>query len=338
MTVTARNVTLANNVQQNAAVHQNNIVERQNTSIDSMTSLNNGLQATIGGTGVDANQMAAISDIGAAIVGGVAGAAAGGAAAVLSGGTAIPVMAGALVGSVPSLLTSTVDATSSSYIAMTHNEQIQTALSTANTLKAAEKKLVNNYVNAQQQTHTEYATNQQNDASTDNTATMTNASNTTADATHNTATTNASEIYNTAVANAQRDYETALDAIVAQLNQDSAKPAEAYGTPANLEYAGIRPQAAFVEVMTQDNGAIRAAGSQFARYGYYLHQYWGMNDTLQVMDHFTYWKCETIWFTGPGSAVERAQTTLKDIMVRGVTVWSDPDDIGAVSVYDNFSS
>ena len=53
------------------------------------------------------------------------------------------------------------------------------------------------------------------------------------------------------------------------------------------------------------------------------------------MPHFTYWKCSEVWCSGAGTALEGAQQAIKDIMTAGVTVWSDPEEIGQVSIYDN---
>ena len=92
--------------------------------------------------------------------------------------------------------------------------------------------------------------------------------------------------------------------------------------------------ALFAQVMTQTDAAIAGAGDAFLRYGYALGQQWKMDD-MQVMPHFTYWKCSEIWCAGPGNAIEGAQQQIKDIFTRGVTVWSDPDEIGQVSIYDN---
>ncbi len=45
----------------------------------------------------------------------------------------------------------------------------------------------------------------------------------------------------------------------------------------------------------------------------------------------------TLAFPSQASEVlEGAQNAIKDILLRGVTVWDDPDKIGRVSIYDNF--
>ena len=58
-------------------------------------------------------------------------------------------------------------------------------------------------------------------------------------------------------------------------------------------------------------------------------------ERMQVMRHFTYWKCSEVWCSGNGNALESAQGVIKDILIRGVTVWSKPEKIGRVSIYDN---
>ena len=42
-----------------------------------------------------------------------------------------------------------------------------------------------------------------------------------------------------------------------------------------------------------------------------------------------------MWCSGNGNALEAAQGAIKDILIRGVTVWSKPEEIGRVSIYDN---
>lgn len=159
--------------------------------------------------------------------------------------------------------------------------------------------------------------------------------NTNADNTYDLSNRVAERTHDNAVAIANRDYATATDAIAKQLAQDSAVPPAVYGTNSALTYAATRPQAVYANVLTQTDGAIMAAAATFARYGYTCHREFEVNDTLQIMEHFTYWKCENLWLQGSGSAIESAQRQIKDIMLNGVTVWSDPEDIGNVGIFEN---
>lgn len=147
--------------------------------------------------------------------------------------------------------------------------------------------------------------------------------------------TNAANTKTTADANAKRTHATAIDAINARLNQAGVAAPAVFGAGANGQGCATAPRALFAQVVTQRECDIMNAASAFARYGYTLMREWDMHD-MQVMKHFTYWKCTEVWCSGNGNALEDAQNAVKDILMRGVTVWDTPEDIGRVSIYDNF--
>lgn len=135
-------------------------------------------------------------------------------------------------------------------------------------------------------------------------------------------------------ANANRTYATAIDAISAGLNQAGVAAPAQFGTSANGQSSATAPRALFAQVVTQRECDIMNAASAFARYGYSLMREFSMT-RMQVMRHFTYWKCAEVWCSGNGNALESAQGAIKDILIRGVTVWSKPEEIGRISIYDN---
>lgn len=146
--------------------------------------------------------------------------------------------------------------------------------------------------------------------------------------------TNAANTKATGDANANRAYATAIDAISAALNQAGVAAPAQFGAGANGQSSATAPRALFAQVVTQRECDIMNAASAFARYGYALMREFGM-ERMQVMRHFTYWKCAEVWCRGNGNALEGAQGAIKDILIRGVTVWSKPEEIGRVSIYDN---
>lgn len=174
----------------------------------------------------------------------------------------------------------------------------------------------------------------QNNASTSATTLRNNAS--TAVANNNAAVmrTNAGNTKATGDANANRAYATALDAISAGLNQAGVAAPAQFGANANGQSCATAPRALFAQIVTQRECDIMNAASAFARYGYSLMREFSM-ERMQVMRHFTYWKCAEVWCSGNGNALEGAQGAIKDILIRGVTVWSRPEEIGRVSIYDN---
>lgn len=146
--------------------------------------------------------------------------------------------------------------------------------------------------------------------------------------------TNAGNTKATGDANANRAYATAIDAISAGLNQAGVAAPAQFGANANGQSSATAPRALFAQVVTQRECDIMNAASVFARYGYSLMREFSM-ERMQVMRHFTYWKCAEVWCSGNGNALESAQGAIKDILIRGVTVWSRPEEIGRVSIYDN---
>lgn len=146
--------------------------------------------------------------------------------------------------------------------------------------------------------------------------------------------TNAGNTKATGDANANRAYATAIDAISAGLNQAGVAAPAQFGANANGQSGATAPRALFAQVVTQRECDIMNAASAFARYGYSLMREFSMVN-MQVMRHFTYWKCAEVWCSGNGNALESAQDAIKDILIHGVTVWSKPEEIGRVSIYDN---
>lgn len=146
--------------------------------------------------------------------------------------------------------------------------------------------------------------------------------------------TNAGNTKATGDANANRAYATAIDAISAGLNQAGVAAPAQFGANANGQSSATAPRSLFAQVVTQRECDIMNAASAFARYGYTLMREFSM-ERMQVMRHFTYWKCSEVWCSGNGNALESAQGVIKDILIRGVTVWSKPEEIGRVSIYDN---
>lgn len=148
-------------------------------------------------------------------------------------------------------------------------------------------------------------------------------------------TTNAGNSKTTGDANANRAHATAIDAINAGLKQAGIAAPVQFGASANGSMSATAPRALFAQIVTQRECDIMNAASAFARYGYTLMREWSMTK-MQVMRHFTFWKCTEVWCSGTGEVLEGAQNAIKDILLRGVTVWDDPDKIGRVSIYDNF--
>lgn len=136
------------------------------------------------------------------------------------------------------------------------------------------------------------------------------------------------------LANGQRDLATANSAITNQIAQAALADAREFGQAGNGETATTRPMGLFANVVTQNEYAIRRAGDEFLRYGYMYGGMWPFDGNWNVGEHFTYWKASDFWITGlsvPDMYVDR----IRFFLFGGVTVWSNPTDIGNVSIYEN---
>lgn len=277
-----------------------------NAASTAMTGLQNEVVAI---TTANNNAAAIASTAGAVVTGGLTGGPAGATTAAIGGVSDLAV-------SIPS-------ANAAAAISQSSNS---TAVSVAQT-NALQKTL-----NAANYTAAVWGV--QNNASTSATTLRNEAS--TKVAANNSAvmSTNAANTKATGDANANRAYATAIDAISAGLNQAGVAPPAQFGAGANGQSSATAPRALFAQVVTQRECDIMNAASAFARYGYTLMREFSM-ERMQVMRHFTYWKCAEVWCSGNGNALEGAQGAIKDILIRGVTVWSKAEEIGRVSIYEN---
>ena len=175
----------------------------------------------------------------------------------------------------------------------------------------------------------------QSETATNNTNIRNDASTYSANASATLTRTNAGNSKATGDANAGRAHATAIDAINAGLKQAGVAAPVQFGAGSNGQSSATAPRALFAQIVTQRECDIMNAASAFARYGYTLMREWSM-ERMQVMRHFTYWKCTEVWCSGAGDVVEGAQAAVKDILIKGVTVWDKPEEIGRVSIYDNF--
>ena len=88
-------------------------------------------------------------------------------------------------------------------------------------------------------------------------------------------------------------------------------------------------------VRTQTKSAIAQTGDAFLRYGYALHRVWDMSNGWHYGKHYTFWKAEDIWINEGEGLSGNAVNEIGEILLKGVTVWRNPNEIGRVSIYDN---
>lgn len=159
----------------------------------------------------------------------------------------------------------------------------------------------------------------------------TNASNTTnTSITANNAATsnaNAAASRNQSVDNAKRAMINARSNVTAawrDLLNHAAQPVGAYGGDNFQQATGL--DTLTVKIVTEDNGAIAAAGDYMLRYGIASNKLYN-EPNLTPCQHFTYWQAEDVWLTN-NLAGNDALDTMRERLTAGVTIWNDPDEIG----------
>ena len=83
-----------------------------------------------------------------------------------------------------------------------------------------------------------------------------------------------------------------------------------------------------------DDAHIRTIGDYWLRYGYAVNQFAKLPDSLMAMEKFTYWKLAETYITA-GAMPESFKQAIRGIFEKGVTVWTNPDDIGNIDIADN---
>lgn len=139
-----------------------------------------------------------------------------------------------------------------------------------------------------------------------------------------------------AIRNADRSRGIAESGILADWQNAELNAPQKLGEYEHVDGVISKPQALYVNIKRENDNSIACSADHMLRYGYKLEQAWQM-DKKQVMKHFTYWKASDIWLSCCRAGIEDAGETIESIFKNGTTIWSDPDKIGRVSIYDNWS-
>lgn len=137
-------------------------------------------------------------------------------------------------------------------------------------------------------------------------------------------------------ANAGRTRSQAQSAITNDVAQAALRSPFVYGSFADGDSAATKPMALFANIVTQSKAAISAAGDEFLRYGYAYGKQWDFNGNWNVGKHFTYWKLNDFWVKNL-NVPDMYMDKLRFFLFGGVTVWRNPEDIGNVTIYENFN-
>lgn len=251
---------------------------------------------------------------------------AGLAASAATGGAALPAVIGAAAG----LSSGVIGVGTSSYnaaIALTNNQLVYTASSDAASKKASNALECNAGLIAQAKSYATDSTKRSNQLNTDNANASNTANTTITSASVATANANAAASRNQSVDNAKRvmvNTRSNANAAWRDLLNHAAQPVGAYGGDNFKQAAGL--DTLTVKVVTEDNGAIAAAGDYMLRYGIASNKLYN-KPNLTPCNHFTYWQAGDVWLTN-NLAGNDALDTIRERLTDGVTIWNDPDEIG----------
>lgn len=272
---------------------------------------------------IEGSQTQALSSVASAI-----GTMAGAALVIGTGGAASPLVAGSMaIGSAALQGYNTgVAITNNAELNRTSNDVANMKAKNANRANSEQTQHsitqatnVTTRANAQADRNNEYATS----AATDMTATSTNTANANASASRNQSVDNAKRVMVNTRSNVSMAWRDLLN--------HPARPVGAYGGDNFKQAAGLDTMT--IKIVTEDNGAIAAAGDYMLRYGIASNKLYN-RPSLTPCKHFAYWQSTDIWIICPFAQNEQLQT-IRDIFSSGVTIWNRPEEVGGDFVHDN---
>lgn len=324
-TVTANSNNASNAIYKNNTTQQNMLLSASNDKIDEMNTASLDLTTQLVNTEITASAIGTVT----AAIGTIGTAAAGIAVTAATGGAAAPMVAAGLGAAGSVGLASASFATGASKTAeeaaykQDYNDAAALAAKKYNGKANSVSIAMAGTQNLQSTTLNTNNTNASN-------ATNSNITNNNA----NTSNANASASRNQSVDNAKRvmvNTRSNVNAVWRDLLNHAAQPVGAYGGDNFRQATGLDTMT--VKIVTEDNGAIAAAGDYMLRYGIASNKLYN-KPSLTPCKHFTYWRTADIWTICPLAQNEQLQT-IRDIFNSGVTIWNRPEEIGGDFVYDN---
>lgn len=324
-TVTANSNNASNAIYKNNVTQQNLLLSASNNKIDEMNVATLDLTTQLVNTEITASAIGTVT----AALGAIGTAATGIAVTAATGGAAAPMVAAGLGAAGSIGLSSASFATGASKTAT----------------EAAYKQAYNDAAafaakkyNGQANSVSIAMAGTQNIQSTTLNTNNTNASNATnssvAGNNANTSNANASASRNQSVDNAKRvmvNTRSNVNAAWRDLLNHAAQPVGAYGGDNFRQATGLDTMT--MKIVTEDNGAIAAAGDYMLRYGIASNKLYS-RPSLTPCKHFAYWQCADIWIICPFAQNEQLQT-IRDIFSNGVTIWMKPEEVGGDFTHDN---
>lgn len=324
-TVTANSNNASNAIYKNNVTQQNLLLSASNNKIDEMNTASLDLTTQLVNTEITASAIGTVT----AAIGAIGTAATGIAVTAATGGAAAPMVAAGLGAA------GSIGLSGASFATGASKTAAEAAYKQAyNDAAAFASKKYNGQANS---VSIAMAGTQNIQATTLNTN-NTNASNATnssvAANNANTSNANASASRNQSVDNGKRvmvNTRSNVNATWRDLLNHAAQPVGAYGGDNFRQATGLDTMT--VKIVTEDNGAIAAAGDYMLRYGIASNKLYN-KPSLTPCKHFTYWQSADIWTVCPLAQNEQLQT-IRDIFSNGVTIWTKPEEVGGDFTHDN---
>lgn len=324
-TVTANSNNASNAIYKNNVTQQNLLLSASNNKIDEMNTASLDLTTQLVNTEITTSAIGTVT----AAIGAIGTAATGIAVTAATGGAAAPMVAAGLGAA------GSIGLSGASFATGASKTSTEAAYKQAyNDAAAFAAKKYNGQANS---VSIAMAGTQNIQATTLNTS-NTNASNTTnsnvAANNANTSNANASASRNQSVDNAKRvmvNTRSNTNAAWRDLLNHAAQPVGAYSGDNFGQATGLDTMT--VKIVTEDNGAIAAAGDYMLRYGIASNKLYN-KPSLTPCKHFTYWRTTDIWTVCPLAQNEQLQT-IRDIFSNGVTIWNRPEEVGGDFTHDN---
>lgn len=317
-TVTNNSNNASNAIYKNNVTQQNLLLSASNNKIDEMNVATLDLTTQLVNTEITASAIGTVT----AAIGAIGTAATGIAVTAATGGAAAPMVAAGLGAAGSIGLSGASFATGASKTAA--EAAYKQAYNDAAALTAKK-------YNGQANSVSIAMAGMQNIQSTALNTNNTNASNATSSsiAANNadTSNANAAASRNQSVDNAKRvmtNTRSNVSMAWRDLLNHPAQPVGAYGGDNFKQATGL--DTLTVKVVTEDNGAIAAAGDYMLRYGIASNKLYN-KPNLTPCNHFTYWQAGDVWLTN-NLAGNDALDTIRERLTAGVTIWNDPDEIG----------
>lgn len=324
-TVTANSNNASNAIYKNNVTQQNLLLSASNNKIDEMNTATLDLTTQLVNTEITASAIGTVT----AAIGAIGTAATGIAVTAATGGAAAPMVAAGLGAA------GSVGLSSASFTTGASKTAAEAGYKQAyNDAAAFAAKKYNGQANSASIAMAGTQNIQSTTLNTNNTNASNATSSSVADNNANTSNANAAASRSQSIDNAKRVMVNTRDNVSMawrDLLNHAAQPVGAYGGDNFGQATGL--DTITVKIVTEDNGAIAAAGDYMLRYGIASNKLYS-KPSLTPCKHFTYWQTADIWTLCPLAQNEQLQT-IRDIFNTGVTIWNRPEEVGGDFTHDN---